>query len=116
MKPVAALQNYGRSIRPDYFRQNPVSSNQQQATAIGPGFFVSRIGSIDLTRTLFIVSSKSGTTLEPNIFKQYLFEQVAQTVGREEAGRRFVAVHLGTDVAAGLAALEAAIAEAPSTA
>src|SRR5439155_5271842 len=26
---------------------------------------------IDLSRTLFIVSSKSGSTLEPNIFKQY---------------------------------------------
>jgi glucose-6-phosphate isomerase len=30
---------------------------------------------IDLTRTLFFVSSKSGTTLEPNIFKQYFFER-----------------------------------------
>jgi transaldolase / glucose-6-phosphate isomerase len=30
---------------------------------------------IDLARTLFIVSSKSGTTLEPNIFKEYFFER-----------------------------------------
>ena len=29
---------------------------------------------IDPARTLFIVSSKSGTTLEPNILKQYFFE------------------------------------------
>ncbi len=29
---------------------------------------------IDIGRTLFIVSSKSGTTLEPNIFKQYFFD------------------------------------------
>ena len=29
--------------------------------------------------TLFVVSSKSGTTLEPNIFKQYFFERVQQT-------------------------------------
>ena len=28
---------------------------------------------IDLAQTLFIVSSKSGTTLEPNIIKQYFF-------------------------------------------
>ena len=28
--------------------------------------------------TLFIVSSKSGTTLEPNIFKQYFFERAAE--------------------------------------
>lgn len=29
---------------------------------------------IDVPRTLFIVSSKSGSTLEPNIFKQYFFD------------------------------------------
>jgi transaldolase/glucose-6-phosphate isomerase len=46
---------------------------------------------IDLTRTLFFVSSKSGTTLEPNIFKQYFFERVRQTVG-DKAGDRFVAI------------------------
>jgi len=49
-------------------------------------------GSVDLERALFIVSSKSGSTLEPNIFKAYFFERVAELVGREEAGRRFVAV------------------------
>src|SRR3546814_6371684 len=44
---------------------------------------------IDLAKTLFIVSSKSGTTLEPNIFKQYFFERAAQMLGREAAGRNF---------------------------
>jgi transaldolase/glucose-6-phosphate isomerase len=33
-------------------------------------------GKIDLKKTLFIVSSKSGSTLEPNIFKQYFFDKV----------------------------------------
>src|SRR5882672_2916277 len=46
---------------------------------------------IDLSNTLFFVSSKSGTTLEPNIFKQYFFERVRQTVG-DRAGDRFVAI------------------------
>ena len=36
---------------------------------------------IDIQRTLFIVSSKSGTTLEPYIFKQYFFERTKQAVG-----------------------------------
>jgi transaldolase/glucose-6-phosphate isomerase len=49
-------------------------------------------GKIDLARTLFIVSSKSGTTLEPNIFKQYFFERVKQTIGAEKAGSRFIAI------------------------
>jgi transaldolase / glucose-6-phosphate isomerase len=47
---------------------------------------------IDLRKTLFIVSSKSGTTLEPNIFKQYFFERVKQTVGAENPGSRFIAI------------------------
>ncbi|HVP10917.1 MAG TPA: bifunctional transaldolase/phosoglucose isomerase [Phycisphaerae bacterium] len=47
---------------------------------------------IDLANTLFIVSSKSGTTLEPNIFKDYFLERVKQTVGAEKAGRHFVAI------------------------
>jgi transaldolase / glucose-6-phosphate isomerase len=46
---------------------------------------------IDLKNTLFIVSSKSGSTLEPNIFKQYFFDRIKQLVG-EEAGRRFLAI------------------------
>ncbi len=47
---------------------------------------------VDLARTLFIVSSKSGSTLEPNIFKQYFFERVQGVVGPEEAGSRFIAI------------------------
>lgn len=47
---------------------------------------------IDLEKTLFIVASKSGSTLEPNCFKQYFFERVAQRQGRENAGRQFVAI------------------------
>ncbi len=47
---------------------------------------------IDLANTLFIVASKSGSTLEPNIFKQYFFARVQQTVGAQEVGKRFVAI------------------------
>src|SRR5467141_679247 len=46
---------------------------------------------IDLANTLFIVSSKSGTTLEPNIFKQYFFERARQVVS-DDAGNRFIAI------------------------
>ena len=47
---------------------------------------------VDLERTLFVVSSKSGTTLEPNIFKQYFFERVQQAIGPGRAGDRFIAI------------------------
>ena len=47
---------------------------------------------IDLGKTLFIVSSKSGSTLEPNIFMEYFFDRVATVRGKEKAGEHFVAV------------------------
>jgi len=47
---------------------------------------------LDLEKTLFIVSSKSGSTLEPNIFKAYFFDRVKQVLGADKAGSRFVAV------------------------
>jgi transaldolase/glucose-6-phosphate isomerase len=47
---------------------------------------------LDMAKTLFIVSSKSGTTLEPNIFKAYFFEKAKEAVGAAQAGSRFVAV------------------------
>jgi transaldolase/glucose-6-phosphate isomerase len=47
---------------------------------------------VDLANTIFIVSSKSGSTLEPNIFKQYFFERVKQVVGPAAAGSRFIAI------------------------
>ena len=47
---------------------------------------------IDLANTIFIVSSKSGGTLEPNIFKQYFFERVKELVGEKEVGNRFIAI------------------------
>ena len=43
-------------------------------------------------RRSFIVASKSGSTLEPNIFKQYFYERVKQAVGAAEAGKRFIAI------------------------
>ena len=47
---------------------------------------------VDLAKTLFIVASKSGSTLEPNCFKQYFFDRVSKTVGKENAGKQFIAI------------------------
>jgi len=48
--------------------------------------------SVDLARALFIVSSKSGSTLEPNAFESYFFERVSEKVGKEQAPERFIAI------------------------
>ena len=46
----------------------------------------------DLKSTFCIVSSKSGSTLEPNIYKQYFFERIKSKVGDKEVGNRFIAI------------------------
>jgi transaldolase/glucose-6-phosphate isomerase len=73
--------------------------------AAGPGFptlltldstdpdQISRIEqTIDLAKTLFIVSSKSGSTLEPDILHRYFFRAVENVLGAGKAGARFIAV------------------------
>jgi len=46
---------------------------------------------VDLKRTLVLVASKSGSTLEPSIFEAY-FRQRVQRISGERAGRQFVAI------------------------
>lgn len=47
---------------------------------------------VDIAKTLFIVSSKSGGTTEPNAMKDYFFDRVSKAIGTEAAGHRFIAV------------------------
>jgi len=47
---------------------------------------------IDPARTIFVVASKSGSTLEPNILEAYFWDRVQARLGAKEAGRRFVAI------------------------
>jgi transaldolase / glucose-6-phosphate isomerase len=47
---------------------------------------------IDISRTVFIVSSKSGGTTEPNAMKDYFFARVSEAIGAAKAGHRFIAV------------------------
>src|SRR6202165_2232711 len=48
--------------------------------------------SINIANTLFIVSSKSGGTTEPNVMKDYVFPRVSEAIGADKAGHRFIAV------------------------
>jgi glucose-6-phosphate isomerase len=47
---------------------------------------------VNLAETLVIVASKSGSTLEPNVLKQYFFEEIKKAVGAEKAGSHFLAI------------------------
>ncbi len=57
-----------------------------------PAQVISVESKLDLANTLFIVASKSGSTLEPNCFKQYFFDRAAKAVGDGNAGSRFIAI------------------------
>jgi transaldolase/glucose-6-phosphate isomerase len=47
---------------------------------------------VALATTLVIVASKSGSTLEPNIFSAYFLDRMAAAVGAAQAPRHFVAI------------------------
>jgi glucose-6-phosphate isomerase len=47
---------------------------------------------VNLAETLVVVASKSGSTLEPNVLKQYFFAEMQKAVGAEKAGSHFLAI------------------------
>jgi glucose-6-phosphate isomerase len=47
---------------------------------------------VNLVETLIIVASKSGSTLEPNILRQYFFAEMNKAVGAKKAGSHFLAI------------------------
>ena len=47
---------------------------------------------LDLGKTLFIVSSKSGSTTEPNVLADYFLKRVSDAVGPDKAGGHFIAI------------------------
>ncbi len=65
-----------------------------------PGAVLAHERRLDLVKTLFIVSTKSGGTVETFSFFKYFYNRVAVKVGKEKAGRHFAAI---TDPSSGLA-------------
>ena len=57
-----------------------------------PGQVATVTNAIDPAKTLFIVASKSGSTMEPELLRAYFFDRCAQAVGKDVAGKRFVAI------------------------
>lgn len=47
---------------------------------------------IDLETTLFLVASKSGSTLEPEVLRRYFFDLARTALGPEAVGRHFAAI------------------------
>ena len=57
-----------------------------------PAEVMAACDAVNLAETLVIVASKSGTTLEPNILKQFFFEEMRRAVGDGDVGSHFMAI------------------------
>ena len=57
-----------------------------------PGAVLDWANRLDPARTLFIVSTKSGGTVETFSFFSYFYNRVLGSVGRQQAGRHFIAI------------------------
>lgn len=108
VRDVVLLGMGGSSLGPEVLRQCIGSAEGFPALTVLDSTVPARVGtvtrSIDPARTLFIVSSKSGGTIEPNSFYKHFRQLVEAAVGVERAGRHFVAI---TDTGTSLAALGA---------
>lgn len=60
--------------------------------ALSPVYVNHILGSSDPARTLYIVSSKSGSTLEPTVLSHVCWKYVCAHLGSERAGSRFIAI------------------------
>ena len=57
-----------------------------------PAYVKAACDAVNLAETLVIVASKSGSTLEPNILKQFFFDEIRRAVGADEVGSHFMAI------------------------
>jgi transaldolase/glucose-6-phosphate isomerase len=93
----------GSSLAPEVFRRTFGVKEGYLDLAVldstDPGAVLDHAESLDFSRTLFIVSTKSGGTVETLSFYKYFYNRVAEIVGEEEAGAHFVAI---TDPGSGL--------------
>jgi len=64
-----------------------------------PGAIAAQTQALELEKTLFIVSTKSGGTIETISLFKYFYSQVCRELGRENAGKHFIAI---TDPGSGL--------------
>jgi glucose-6-phosphate isomerase/transaldolase/glucose-6-phosphate isomerase len=86
----------GSSLGPEVLRQSFGSAPGYPELIVldstVPAWVSAVAQAIDPATTLFLVSSKSGSTTEPNMFYVYFRDLVEKAVDKERAGRHFIAV------------------------
>ena len=87
----------GSSLAPELFSnifsssKNENSLNLEVADNTSPDVIEKIINSIDLNQTLFIVASKSGTTIESDSLCRFFYKQLV-TAGASDPGQSFIAI------------------------
>ena len=93
---VLVLGMGGSSLCPEVLRtsfaRRPGAPELLVCDSTDPAQIASFAARVPIATTLFVVSSKSGGTLEPNIFQAYFFDRAAKALGIANAGRRFIAI------------------------
>lgn len=96
MRHAVVLGMGGSSLGPEVLRQSfgstPGYPELLVLDSTVPDWVRSVADAIDPAQTLFIVSSKSGSTTEPNMFYAYFRDLVEKAVGVDVAGQHFIAV------------------------
>ena len=96
----------GSSLAPEVFRRIFGVAGGYLDVAVldstDPAAVLAFADTLDPARTLFIVSTKSGGTVETFSFMKYFFHWTAERLGEKEAGRHFLAI---TDPGSALADL-----------
>jgi transaldolase/glucose-6-phosphate isomerase len=82
----------GPEVLAETFARKPGFPKLRVLDSTDPAQVRTMESAIDIANTLFIVSSKSGGTTEPNAMKDYFFARVSKAIGTEKAGHRFIAV------------------------
>lgn len=94
----------GSSLAPEVFQKTFGTSPGYLDLAIldstDPGAVLSWTRALDPAKTLFVVSTKSGGTVETFSFLKYFYNRTVDALGAEEAGKHFIAI---TDPGSGLA-------------
>lgn len=94
----------GSSLAPEVFRKTfGVKAGYLDLAVLDstdPGAVAAYAEALDPAKTLYIVSTKSGGTVETFSFFKYFYNQTVAAVGQEQAGAHFVAI---TDPGSGLA-------------
>jgi transaldolase/glucose-6-phosphate isomerase len=86
----------GSSLAPEVFRKTfGVKAGYLDLAVLDstdPGAVLAMEQNLDLGKTLFIVSTKSGSTVETLSFFKYFYNQVMASHGEDEIGRHFIAI------------------------